>query len=311
MSTLNQILLTAWGYLSHFWYYLVAGIVVAGLLRTFVPKPKLERVFEHAGIIPILVATSIGAFTPFCACSTVAILIPLLAAGIPWAPVMSFFVSSPLMSPAAFVFTAGVLGMKIAIAKLVAAVLLGIGVGLITMYLTKHGYLNNQLRHKEKESSSCKCECDKSATKPAKGGNPSFNSTGRWSDFGKSVSHQAIFIGKYFVLFILISAVIRVLVPDDWIMQIFGQSHAYSVPLAAILGVPLYTSGGSSIPLVKSLMEMGMSAGAALAFLIAGPGTCIPVLAALAAIAKQRIFYLYLGVVFLGAVILGYIFQLI
>jgi len=56
MATLHQILLTAWGYLSHFWYYLVLGIVVAGLLRTFVPKPKLERIFGRAGIIPILVA---------------------------------------------------------------------------------------------------------------------------------------------------------------------------------------------------------------------------------------------------------------
>jgi uncharacterized membrane protein YraQ (UPF0718 family) len=311
MATLNQILLTAWGYLSHFWYYLVAGIVVAGLLRTFVPKPKLERVFGRAGIIPILVATSIGAFTPFCACGTVAILIPLLAAGIPWAPVMSFFVSSPLMSPAAFVLTAGVLGMKIAVAKLVSAVLLGIGVGLITMYLTKRGYLNNQLRQKEEESSSCECECDKSAAMSDKEGNPSFNSTGRWLDFGRAVGRQAIFIGKYFILFIIVSAVIRVLVPTNWVMQIFGKAHAYSVPVAAILGVPLYTSGGSSILLVKSLMDMGMSSGVALAFLIAGPGTCIPVLAALVAIARKRIFYIYLGVVFLGAVILGYIFQLI
>jgi len=283
---------------------------VAGLLKTFVPKPKLERVFGRAGIIPILVATSVGAFTPFCACSTVAILIPLLAAGIPWAPIMSFFVSSPLMSPTAFVLTAGVLGMKIAIAKLVSAVLMGIGVGLITASLAKHGYLDDQLRRKE-EDKSCKCKSNKSATISAKDNNQSVQRMGRWSDFGSSIGHQAIFIGKYFILFILIAAIIRVLVPNHWIIRIFGKSHTYSIPLAALLGIPLYISGGSSIPLVRSLMDMGMSAGAALAFLISGPGTCIPVLAALAAIARQRIFYLYLCSIFLSAIILGYLFQII
>lgn len=294
---LKEILLTAWGMFTHMWYFPVLGIAVAALLDAFVPKPDLKSLFRRAGIAPVLLATAIGAFTPFCSCSTVAIIISLLAAGVPWAPVMAFLVSSPLTDPRAFTMIAGILGIRMAVAQLVASLVMGVGAGAITEWIARRGYLDAQVRGMPADSS-----LNTKSVRPTIGMKSALLLREIW--------RQTVLIGRYFLLFIVLAAVIKVTVPNEWILEFFGGQSAYSVPLGALLGVPFYTSTSSTLPLLRSLMEMGMSPGAALAFLIAGPATCLPVIGAVITIAKQRVLWLYLCFILLGAVISGYLFQM-
>jgi hypothetical protein len=100
------------------------------------------------------------------------------------------------------------------------------------------------------------------------------------------------------------------LIPASWVTALFGSGHVYSVPLAATLGMPLYINSEASLPLVRAMLESGMSMGAALAFLIVGSGTSIGAIAGALTIARWRVVALVVGVLWVGAILFGYAFNL-
>ena len=112
-------------------------------------------------------------------------------------------------------------------------------------------------------------------------------------------------------LFVLVASAITILVPTSWITTLFGQNHWYSIPFAALLGIPLYVSNASSIPIAKTLVEGGMSSGAALAFLLSGAGTSLPAISGLLVITRGRIVALYVTFIFIGALVFGALYSLI
>jgi uncharacterized membrane protein YraQ (UPF0718 family) len=138
---------------------------------------------------------------------------------------------------------------------------------------------------------------------------PSFSDSLRW--FGQEIVGQGVFILKWFLLFDLIGSALGVLVPTSVIEAVFGQDRFYSIPLAALVGVPLYVSDSAAIPLLGSLVKAGMSRGAALAFMISGPGTSIGAMTAVLAVAPKRVFWLYVGTVLAGAIAFGYVFGML
>jgi uncharacterized membrane protein YraQ (UPF0718 family) len=100
-------------------------------------------------------------------------------------------------------------------------------------------------------------------------------------------------------------------VDPAWISAAFGENQLFSIPLATAIGIPIYTSGVGAIPIVEGLLKNGMSQGAALAFLIAGPVTTIPAMTAVFALVKRQTFAIYLGTGIVGALIAGYLYQII
>ncbi|MBI2333198.1 MAG: permease, partial [Chloroflexi bacterium] len=101
------------------------------------------------------------------------------------------------------------------------------------------------------------------------------------------------------------------LIPQEWIKTAFGSGNVFSVPLAAILGIPFYLNTEASMPLVKAFMDSGMSAGAALAFLITGAGTSIGALAGALTIARWRVIAIVVGTLVAGAIVLGTLYDLL
>ncbi len=99
------------------------------------------------------------------------------------------------------------------------------------------------------------------------------------------------------------------MIPPAWVSAIFGQGAVYSVPLAATLGLPLYINTEASLPLVRALLDGGMSQGAALAFLITGAGTSIGAVAGALTIARWRVLALVIGTLWVGAVICGFAYN--
>jgi len=116
------------------------------------------------------------------------------------------------------------------------------------------------------------------------------------------------FIGKFFALGILIAALTKTFLSAELVFALLGPGSRWAVPVAVGLGVPLYACGGGTIPIVQTMMQMGMTPGAALAFFIAGPATKFPTLAVLGAVFGRRVLIFYLAVALAGALFWGYVY---
>jgi hypothetical protein len=262
---------------------------------------RIKAVFNRREKIAIAGAAIVGATIPLCSCGVIPLIAAMLASGVPLGPVMAFWVSSPLMDPSMFVLTAGVLGMDYAVARLVTAVVMGAGAGYLISFLTSSGMLNNQLHGLSLEQSTC-CGSDEASDE-------SVSRSRFWRDFWPQAWTVTLFLGKWLLIAFILESLIVHYVDSKWISSVLGKNQFFSIPLATAIGIPVYTSGVGAIPIVKGLLSNGMSHGAALAFLVAGPVTTIPAMTAVFALVKRQTFVIYLCVGIGGALIAGYVFQ--
>ena len=116
---------------------------------------------------------------------------------------------------------------------------------------------------------------------------------------------------KFMTLAFLLTALIKLYVPEQWVAGLLGAQNPLAIPTAALLGVPVYTSNMTALPMINGLLAQGMNPSAALAFLIAGPITTLPAMAAVWGLASRRVFALYVSLSLLGAVVLGYLHSLV
>jgi hypothetical protein len=116
---------------------------------------------------------------------------------------------------------------------------------------------------------------------------------------------------KFMTLAFFLSALIKLYVPEDWVAGLLGSQNPRAIPTAALLGVPAYTSNLTALPMMSGLLAQGMAPAAALAFLIAGPTTTLPAMAAVWGLASRRVFALYVSFSLVGAVVLGYLYHLV
>ncbi|HSR34494.1 MAG TPA: permease [Anaerolineae bacterium] len=116
---------------------------------------------------------------------------------------------------------------------------------------------------------------------------------------------------KFMLLAFFLSALIKLYVPSAWVAGVLGHQNPWAIPAAAFLGVPAYTSNLTAMPMLSGLLAQGMSPSAALAFLISGPTTTLPAMAAVWGLASRRVFALYVSFSLVGAVVLGYVHSLV
>ena len=269
-----------------------AWVTVAGY------ADKIKAVFDKRQGMAIAGASAVGAVVPFCSCGVIPLIAAMLASGVPLGPVMAFWISSPLMSPEKFVLTAGVLGTDYAIARLVTAIVLGAGAGYATYLIGRGGRLDGELR---------------SIVAPGTQENQDNARMHRPSLSGFTTQAMSVggYLAKWLAVAFFLEALIVHYVDPAWIGAILGADNPWSIPLASAVGIPLYTSGVAAIPITKGLIAAGMGGGAAMAFLIAGPATCVPAMAGVWALVKRKIFAIYLATGILGSLVAGYAFQLL
>jgi uncharacterized membrane protein YraQ (UPF0718 family) len=152
------------------------------------------------------------------------------------------------------------------------------------------------------QSSSCACSVENRPAPKAKVTLRDFATV--FLQTGKTL--LVMFFGFAFVGYLL-----NGLIPSAWVVAIFGSGNAYSVPLAATLGLPLYINTEGSLPLVRAMLDAGMSQGAALAFLITGAGTSFGAVAGALTIARWRVIGLVIGTLWVGAILLGWGYNLL
>jgi len=128
-----------------------------------------------------------------------------------------------------------------------------------------------------------------------------------WSRLLSESYSATLMVIKFMALAFFLEALIILYVPQEWITSIMGSGNTWAIITAAILGVPTYTSNLSALPMVSGLLAQGMSPAAALTFLIAGPTTTLPAMAAVWSLVSHRVFTMYVSFALVGAIVLGYL----
>ena len=287
--------------------FFVISVGVAAYAKASGAEHLISRVFSGNPTQVIILAALFGSLSPFCSCGVIPIVAGLLAAGVPLAPVMAFWLSSPLMDPQMFIITAAGLSLPFAIAKTLTAFSLGLVGGFLTHRLQAAGLFADPLKI-EVTKSCCKSSCGPKQD-PEINWTPWTEAERRKTFTGSSLSN-GFFLGKWLLLAFLIESLMVAYIPAETVAQWLGTDSAFAIPMAAIVGVPAYLNGFAAVPLISGLVDLGMQQGAAMTFLIAGGVTSIPAAMAVFALAKKGLFFWYLTLSLTGAIIAGTLFQL-
>ena len=267
----------------------------------------IARAFSgHPLRATLLLAALVGAISPFCSCGVIPLIAAMLGAGVPLAPVMAFWIASPIMDPEMFVITAAGIGFNFAIAKTLAAMAMGLFAGFSVLALQRFGYLANPLL--DVQHGGCSTVCDGNADQ---GLNWKFwQEAKRITAFKQEAIVIGVFLGKWLTLAFFLETLMIAYISSDWIITYVGSDNPFAIPLAAIVGAPSYLNGYAAIPLISGLLEIGMTPGAAMAFITAGAVSSIPAAIAVYALVKKPVFVLYLILGLIGAMASGWIYQL-
>ena len=349
---------TVLGSLAHNWWVLAISIVTAVALKTYVDTEKLSHYLTRRTRVSILLSVAVGAFTPFCACGTMAVIVGMLTTALPWGPIMAFLTSSPLMSPDGFLMISGMISLRFAVALTAASLVIGVLSGFATQWVERRtGFLRGQARYLDKgKSAACGCSGTSTAEAPVKmacgcatptqacaidrceqpqGMEPTVTVTtggaccaslpaangARVSGWLQKIKARELLQGfvdlglkqilLYFSLFIGVGYLVNTFVPASIVSALLGANNIAAVPLAAVVGLPLYLTTESSIPLIQSLLQSGASEGAMLAFIISGSATSAWVIAGLTTFMKKRALALYVGYILVGSILAGYVYDLV
>lgn len=365
---LTKMVMEVIGSIIHNWLPLSLAIVIAAIMKVYIDSEKLKKVLLQKPNVSIWASVTVGAFTPLCACGTMAVIVGMLTTTLPWGPIMAFLTSSPLMSPEGFIMLAGVTSFNFAVGLTVSSIIIGLGSGYVTHVIEKKtNFLKNQTRFSKEDlpqtcsyntdatpitmqSETCGCSspapipvqtcgcgdpapiskqsccdnlqtvsqqtcCSNLQTVPTKNVGThilDFIKKIKWRELGEVVINLGLKqIVLFYSIFIAIGYLITYFVPTSVIVNLFGVKNVTSVPLAALIGLPLYVTTESAIPLINSLMGHGASGGSMLAFMITGQATSAWVVAGIATFMKKRVISLYILFILFGGIFCGYLYDLI
>lgn len=270
---------------------------LVALVLMYVPQEKMRAWLSKRGLWGNFLGAVVGSLTPFCACSTIPMTLGMLNAGAPFGPVMSFVIASPLLNPIIISMVATLMGLKACLlyfsVTFSGSVIFG-----VTLEKTGGARFVRNVRIK----SSC---CGNSAPViPADfSGKLKSAFATAWADFRAVLVYLLIGVG--------IGAGIYGYIPQEFVARIAGPHNPFAIPVAAIVGIPLYIRAETAIPIGLALAQKGMSMGAVIALIIGGAGMAIPEMAMLASIFKKRLVASIIAVIWATAVVGGYAFNMI
>lgn len=309
------------GILAELWDifpYFIAGVLLAGWIRTYKIAVKLQLTLRRYGVMSVFLASFIGIITPLCACGTLTTAISLLFAGIPLAPVMALMVTSPLMSPSTYLLTLNDLGPEWTVIRTLAALLMGIFAGLVTHFLrgwgfdTKHVFIDGAIvrgdfHDEDYPDERLRCNC-----KQKFGNRVALKTGNKFIIFLAKSSEMLWLVGKYVLVGVLIGAIVERYMPGDWIYHFFGRKDPLNVLWVTLASVPMFLhqiSASSILFHIKSSLSGTLDSGAALAFMIGGPVTAIPTMVMFWTLFRKKVFVLYMVICLAGTLLITFSLQ--
>lgn len=288
--------------LLHIAPWIAGSVALAAYAHASQAEQAIARAFSGHPVRMLILAALLGAVSPFCSCGVVPLIAGLLGAGVPFAPVMAFWISSPLMDPSMFAMTAANLGVEFAIVKTLAAISMGLFAGVVTHLLIRRGAFKDLLR----SAPAISCCAPKPVATSIQW--KIWQSAAARQAFCASLRRNSWFLGRWMMLAFLLESLMLVYLPAEKITSWLGQGGA-AIPLAVAIGIPSYLNGYAALPVVSALISLGMSPAVALAFLVAGGVTSLPAMAAVWGLVKARVFALYLALALTGALGVAYAYS--
>ncbi len=279
-------------------FILLAIIIFAvSYIRTYLAPEKVKKILSKKfEIFGNMTASTIGIFTPFCSCSAVPLFIGFVESGVPLGVTFSYLIAAPLINEVAAALLWGLFGWKIALSYIASGWIISVVTGFILGKMHLEKYVEDYV-YKIKIKNNLKLE-KKSQKQRAK-------------EAYQEVKSIIKKIFLYVLIGIAIGAFIHGYAPENLLTKMTGKDNWFAVPIAVLIGVPLYSNAAGVIPIVISLIEKGLPLGTALAFMMAVVALSLPEMIILRKVLKLRLLIIYVAIVTVGIIFTGYLFNLI
>ncbi|MCQ8904567.1 MAG: permease [Methanothermobacter sp.] len=278
-------------------------IFVISFIRTYIPPNKVKETLEKRHkYFGNFIAALVGIITPFCSCSAVPLFIGFVEAGVPLGVTFSFLISSPMINEIAIILLLGLFGWQITafyiLSGFIIAVLGGILIGKLKMETELEDYVYETLE-KMKALGAVDVELPQPTLRE------------RYMIARNEMKDILRRVSPYIVIAIAIGGWIHGYLPEDFLLQYAGAGNIFAVPLAVLIGVPLYSNAAGTIPLISALIEKGMAAGTALALMMSITALSFPEMIILRKVMKPKLLATFIAILAVSITLTGYIFNLI
>lgn len=275
---------------------LVLIIFFVGIIRTFFTPEKTRKALEGKTLFTgNILAALLGIVTPFCSCSAIPLFLGFIEAGVPLGVTFSFLIAAPMINEVAVILLFGLFGWKVALIYIVTGLVIAIVSGWVIGKLKLEKYVENWVYQ----------------VKSGDGENIEENLT---FEQRIKLGFDAVkeIVGKvwiYIVIGVGVGAGIHGYVPESFMVSLMGKTNWYAVPLSVLIGVPMYSNAAGMIPIVSVLIEKGVPLGTALAFMMSVIGLSLPEMIILKKVLKMPLILAFVGVVSVGIMIVGFLFN--
>ena len=286
----------------HFFLYDVVKIFILlsvlifsiSWIQSFFPPERTRKILgRHKGISANLLGALLGTVTPFCSCSSMPLFIGFTGAGLPIGVTFSFLISSPLVDLASIILLASIFNWRIALAYVVVGLVLAVAGGTIISRARMESYVEPFVF----------------TTPIGEAGQETLTMKDRLGFSRDQVLDIIKRVWMYILIGVGIGAVIHNWIPEEMVTAILGQDKWYSVLVAALVGIPMYADIFGTLPIAEALVYKGAGLGTVLAFMMGVTALSLPSLIMLKRVVKPRLLGLFFGVVTLGIVLIGYLFN--
>ena len=269
-------------------------IFLVSLIRSFFPPERTKKILSHKReFIGNILAALLGIVTPFCSCSAVPVFIGFVESGVPLGVTFSFLISSPMVNEVALIMLWGMFGWQIATIYIATGVTVAIVGGLVIGKL-KLEHLVEEYVYNIKMG-----ETELAAL--------------TWRERVEYAWEYVVEILKkvwlYVIIGIAIGGAMHGYAPADFLVKYAGKDNLFAVPLAVLIGVPLYSNAAGIIPIVHVLMEKGMALGTVLAFMMAVTALSLPEMIILRKVLKPKLLGIFVGIMTVAIIFVGYLFN--
>jgi uncharacterized membrane protein YraQ (UPF0718 family) len=273
-------------------------VFVVGIVRTYFSPERTRKMLGGKSLFAgNILSSMLGIVTPFCSCSAVPLFIGFVETGIPIGVTFSFLIAAPMINEVAVVLLFGLFGWETALLYVVTGLIIAISAGYVIGRLHVERYVEDWVFEMHAGAATVDEE------------NPSFRD--RIQSGYDAVKEIVGKVWPYLLAGIAVGAGIHGYVPENFMASLMGKSAWWSVPVAVIIGVPLYSNAAGIIPIVHALLEKGASLGTTLAFMMSVIGLSLPETIILRKVLKMPLILIFVGVVAVGIVIVGYVFNFV
>jgi len=269
-------------------------IFIISYIQSYFPPERTKKILEKFhGVTANILAALLGTVTPFCSCSSIPLFIGFSSAGLPVGVTFSFLISSPLVDLGSLVLLMSIFGAKVAIAYVIVGLILAVAGGTLIEKLGMQKYVEDFI------TGVSRVDIDA----------PDLTKSERITYAKEQAQATVKKVFWYVLVGVGIGAMIHNVIPESIIQSILGTNNPFSVIIATVVGIPMYADIFGTIPIAEALFSKGVGLGTILSFMMGVTALSLPSLIMLRKAVKPKLLFVFVAIVTVGIIIIGYGFN--